>query len=422
MPSALLRLVEDLGEPGVQRASLRGREQLIGDRGEQRVREGEALSILLEDAGSDRGRGRGNVGSDPGLPGLTPSSRKGCVDDSHGRPGQRRRDLRGGAGVRREELEAVAHELLEVGRDGELLGRLERTAARDQGPPDLEREEQIAAGCTPHALERASRKRHPQVAAQQELELAGVEVGERQPLEARARERAIELERCLRASPAPHAEEADPLVLQTPRDERERALGRAVEPLDVVDRQQRGRLLCQRPEHPEQAQSDRALERLLSLRLGAQQRHLQRAPLRGGQTGEGGLGHVGEQIAERRVGQLRLALARPAAQHALPASGGGREPLVPEGRLADADLAFQEQRNRARVDRAEELLHAIELGVAAYERARACGVRQCPSQSERSCYACAAGGNLLRTTARGRSRCARRTPRPARARSGAPRP
>ena len=165
----------------------------------------------------------------------------------------------------------------------------------------------------------------PRSRAQQELELAGVQAPEREALEARVRERAVELERRLRATAAPDAEEADPLVLQAPRDERQRALGRVVEPLGVVDREQRRRLLAASARStPEQPQSDGALERLLPSGLRAQQRHLQRAPLRRGQVGHGCLGHLGEQIAERGVGQLRLALARPAAQDALPVSGGRR--------------------------------------------------------------------------------------------------
>ena len=144
MPGALLGIVEDLGEPPVQRAPLRGGEQLIGDRREQRVREREPLAVLLQHAGSHR-RGR---------PGRRCAC-KGCVDDPQRRPRQRRGHLRGGAGLRGQELEPIADELLEVGGDGQLLGRLEPFAAGDQCPADLEREEEVAAGCAAHALQRA---------------------------------------------------------------------------------------------------------------------------------------------------------------------------------------------------------------------------------------------------------------------------
>ena len=52
----------------------------------------------------------------------------------------------------------------------------------------------------------------------------------------------------------------------------------------------------------------------------------------------------GEQIAERGVGQLKVStLARPAAQDSLAASGRFRQPPVPERRLADSALTFQQE-------------------------------------------------------------------------------
>ena len=136
-------------------------------------------------------------------------------------------------------------------------------------------------------------------------------------------------------------------------------------------------------QHPEQSEADSPLERLLPLRLGPQQRHLERAALRRGQIGHGGLGHIREQIAERGVGHLRLALARAAAEDALPVGGSRDQALVEERRLSDAGLALDQQRSGTGADRAEEFLHAFELGVAAYERARLRGVRQCPSPGRR---------------------------------------
>ena len=56
--------------------------------------------------------------------------------------------------------EPVAHELLEVGRDGQLLGRVEGLAPLEQCPADLEGEEEIAARRAADALERAPRERH----------------------------------------------------------------------------------------------------------------------------------------------------------------------------------------------------------------------------------------------------------------------
>jgi hypothetical protein len=82
-----------------------------------------------------------------------------------------------------------------------------------------------------------------------------------------------------------------------------------IEPLDVVDREQR-RLGAQQRQQPER---DRALVQRLA-RLGAQQSHLERVTLRAGQPLELRLRDVEEQVAERRVRQLGLGLDRPARQ------------------------------------------------------------------------------------------------------------
>ncbi len=239
---------------------------------------------------------------------------------------------------------------------------------------------------------------------------------QRHPVEAGSGQGDVEPERQIPAAAPAHAQEAHPLVLKASRHERERALGRVVKPLGVVDRKQRRRVGRQGLQHPEQAEADSPLQRLLPLGLGAQQRHLERTSLRRGQIGHGGLGDICEQIAERRVGHLRLALARAAAEDALPVGGSRDQALVEERRLSDARLALDQQRSGTGADRAEEFLHAFELGVAAYERAHLHGVRHCPSP----------GRPILRpgdsSTAPGPHRCARSFPRRARGRSGAPRP
>jgi hypothetical protein len=129
-----------------------------------------------------------------------------------------------------------------------------------------------------------------------------------------------------------------------------------------------GLLRGERAQEPEQAERDGPLERLLPFGLGAQECDLERSALRRRQPLECRLGHVGEEIAERRIGQLRLALDGPAAQDAETALGGGRDAVIPERALADAELALEQQADRPRGDRAEKSVDPRELRVPTDER------------------------------------------------------
>ena len=137
-----------------------------------------------------------------------------------------------------------------------------------QSPADLEREVEIAPRGAPDPRNGLARGRDGQARAQQQVELVAGEAAQRHPLEVPARQRPVEAQRHVRARAAPHAEEPDPLVGEPPRHEAERALGGRVEPLGVIDRDERGSRLGQPAQQPEQAHADRELERLLPVRLG----------------------------------------------------------------------------------------------------------------------------------------------------------
>ncbi len=83
-----------------------------------------------------------------------------------------------------------------------------------------------------------------------------------------------------------------------------------VEPLDVVDPNENRALSAERAKDAECADRHRPLQRLLLHGLPPQQRHLERAPLWLGELAEDLVRYLGEQIAERGVGELRLRLDR----------------------------------------------------------------------------------------------------------------
>ena len=117
----------------MERVAARGGDAGVGDRGEERVGEAQALAVALDDADrlGVRERRRGLVGAQRGL------------DVGRGRPRQRRRDVDRLARRGRQRVETAAHELLHARRQGQL--RPHGRAGRGQGARDLEREERVPA-------------------------------------------------------------------------------------------------------------------------------------------------------------------------------------------------------------------------------------------------------------------------------------
>ena len=91
-------------------------------------------------------------------------------------------------------------------------------------------------------------------------------------------------------------------------------------------------------------------ERLLA-RLGPQQRHLQRVPLRRGQRAQLLVGHSREQVAERRVGSCVSASTgrQSCTRHGARATASFHSAVLPA-----PELALEQQRRRAVGDRREE--------------------------------------------------------------------
>jgi hypothetical protein len=148
--------------------------------------------------------------------------------------------------------------------------------------------------------------------------------------------------------------------------------GGPVKPWQVVDRDDNGGGLRQGPDHTEEGDRDRPLIGRLGPGLGAQQRHVERPPLRAGQPAEHGLRHRFQQIRERREAERGLRLDRAAGQH-LPATMAGLvDPGRPQRRLADAGLALDQQRRRVAGHLVKEPADPGKLGGTAVYAVWAC--------------------------------------------------
>jgi hypothetical protein len=152
----------------------------------------------------------------------------------------------------------------------------------------------------------------------------------------------------------------------------ERVLRRLVEPLYVVDRDDRRGVVGELLEDAERGDRDGTSERALAFRLRTKERHVDGVPLRRRQPCDDPLGHRGEHVAERRVAELRLGFDRPARDDVVRPFGGDAHSLGPHRRLADARLAFEQQRDGPGGDGVDEVDDLTPLGRSSDDRS---GVR-----------------------------------------------
>ena len=116
------------------------------------------------------------------------------------------------------------------------------------------------------------------------MQRADAERAERQPCQPALRERALELDRHLDALRLAHRrKDADPLAPQAPQRDLKRAGGRRVEPLQVVDGNQQRAPLLELAQRVEDRKPDRVRLRRIVLRLGQEQRNLERSATRQGE-------------------------------------------------------------------------------------------------------------------------------------------
>jgi hypothetical protein len=210
------------------------------------------------------------------------------------------------------------------------------------------------------------RQCRPEAARDQPAERRPVERAEREAVQPRLRERPLEPQREPRAPVAPvgaaREKQAHRLVAKATDDEAEDGLRRLVEPLNVVDRDQGRCAAREDPQETVRRNTDGPLERALTRRLRAQQGDVDRTALRRWELCDDLLGHVGEQVAERRKAELRLVFDRPTDEDMTGSPRRRSDPLLPDGRLADPRLALEQHGDGPGGDVVEEIDDPAPLG------------------------------------------------------------
>src|SRR5512133_1086061 len=187
---------------------------------------------------------------------------------------------------------------------------------------------------------------------------------------ARARARARGRRRgCRPRSRTPGAaaggQEEDRRVSQASQRERERARRGAVEPLDVVDRENKRTPGSENLHGVPQGDAERARIHRTSRRRLYEERDLERAAPRRGQCRHDELERVLEQVAQPRVSKALLRLGRPRREDAEAALARGLDPSEPERRLPDPRFALEHECRRSCTRAVEEDGQGTELLVPA---------------------------------------------------------
>jgi hypothetical protein len=203
--------------------------------------------------------------------------------------------------------------------------------------------------------------------AEQSIERVQVERPDGQPLEAIVRQRQFGQSRHVPSLQPAGDQQSDRPFSETAGDELERTRRRSVEPLDIVDRQEDGSALGQRPHDAEEAQRDRARKRRRAFGLPAQQCHLERAPLRLGETRHRFGRDVLQQVAQRGEGELCLRIDRPADEHVIRPRPGAGDDALPQCGLADPRLAFEKEPGGALRGGVEKPSQRVELALSSHD-------------------------------------------------------
>lgn len=175
------------------------------------------------------------------------------------------------------------------------------------------------------------------------------------PVKTTLREGALEIEQRPFTGTSPESEKgSDALLLEAAEGKLQDAGRRGVEPLQIVDRDQDGRIGSKRPQRPQYAERNCPLGEAATLRFGTQQRDAQSALLRVGKRREGIIGHAFEQVTKRGERKLRLGFDRTGDEDTIRALLRHGEACLPEAALPDPDLSLEPERDGFPADGIEE--------------------------------------------------------------------
>ena len=235
MPRALLGILDDVGEPAVERPPAARRQRVVRRGGEQRVREAHTLALEHEHAGLER-RVEAAVGRRRAATSAPPARRP-----PRAAPPSRPAAPRAGRDTRRPRSSGT----------GSSSPGASAPPRRRERPRELEREERVPARALVDAAQRRPRERRRRAARAAAAAIAPraqAAPPRPAPRPPRGRARAAASSRSAARAAPRRARPARP-----PERERERGAARRVEPLHVVDRDDQRLAGASRAQHLEHA-------------------------------------------------------------------------------------------------------------------------------------------------------------------------
>ena len=313
-----------LGKPRVQTVPAR-RRQAYGDRrSQQRMGESDPLPVQLEDACRDAlCQPRLVTGADHRL-----HERDRRLGERCDRGGDLER-------VGSDAVQTHAQELVEAGRNREILSGCERAAAALERGRKLEREERVAARGLPELDQHRPRERRVEAVVQELVRRAEAQAADTNRSQPVVGDRA--------ANPlgnvVAHREQGGDLLVVEACDRIPKCRERGrVQPLDVVDREAESAVGGEQAQRAEERSGHRAGVGG-ELRLAQQQSGLERPSLDRRQLGQDLGCDLAEDVRQRQEREPRLRLRGPRRQDTKSAGVSVLDPGEPQCRLADPGLA-----------------------------------------------------------------------------------
>ena len=219
-----------------------------------------------------------------------------------------------------EDVEALEHEVLESGRDRQLLARLDAAAPLDCAR-ELEGEKGVPTRGLTDAQEDRARERGSGADPEQLVESAQAEWAELDRREPLRRDRSEEPGR---HHVAGGEERGNRLAFEPRQGVAEHRQRRRVEPLDIVDREQQSLTLRERSQDREEGERHEPLVGALALDLRPSQGRFERTTLRARQVGQHVVDDLAEQVGQADEREAGLDLGGPTRQHQIPELGRRR--------------------------------------------------------------------------------------------------
>ncbi len=172
--------------------------------------------------------------------------------------------------------DAHAEQILDPTGQRDVLATL-GNALLDERPPELDHEQRVAKRHIDHPPQQFPGEAQIETRGKQAPRRTEAQRSHVQPTRRAALERPLEQRRCHRPL---REQERNRLTLKPPCRECEHVARRAIQPLQVVDRDEQRPVRAEHPQDAKEAERDRLRPRRPPTRLGAQQRDFERRTLR----------------------------------------------------------------------------------------------------------------------------------------------